>query len=250
MWRWSEPLAAALCVFLFALWRFGYPVTSWAALSLVAALFLVGWGVWIRRVRLTTALREGIFLPDSRLKGWFTGRITGLVLAAIESTAIIVAMSHFALRALFPELLLAAGIGAATLCTISMLRWIMAKELRPEFAVMASGWVAVLVAVPFCIFHFWMQKHILPPPGYLEATDFLDAMNASLAELPSRRDYIIEVLSAIQLLEAAVRWTLASMHDPWGLTALLFSYNAMICIAIARFFADVAVTTNITRAQS
>jgi len=249
MGRWSEPLAAACCALLFLLWRFGYPVTSWAALSPLVALLLVGAGIWLRRVRLTTAMREGIFLPQARYKNWFTGRVTGLIIATIEGTAIVVAISHFALRAIWPELLLAAAIGVSTLAAIALLRRVLVSELRPEFAVAASAWIAAGVALPFCILHFWMQQNILPSPAYLEVSDFLDAMNGSLAELPSRRDGIIEVLSAMQLLEATVRWMLASVRDLWGTAVLLFSYNAMICIAIARFFADISVSFNVIRAQ-
>lgn len=247
MGRWSELCAGLICAALFLLWRFGYPHTSAAALVPVIALLLVGAGIYLRRVRLTLAMREGIFLPGSRYKRWFSGRMSGLILAVVEGTAIVLGMCHFALHARLPEVLLAAAIGICTLAVIAWLRRVMARELRPEFAVAASAWVAAAVALPFCLLHFWMQQqpHILPPPDWLKAGSFIEVMNASLAKLPSRRGGIIEALSAMQLLEAAIHWMLRAMSDVWGVSALLFIYNSAICLAVGRFFADSAATFNL-----
>lgn len=230
---------------MFALWRFGYPLTQAAIFAPFTALLLVGAGIYSRRIRLTKVLRDGIFQPESRYKGWFRGPITGLAIAAMQGSAIVLAISHFALRAQLPELLLATGIGIFTLAAIAGLRHIMARELKPEFAVTASAWMAAAIALPFCIMHFWMQKNILTPPAYLDETGFVNVLQASLRDLPQRRDYMIEALSAMQLLEAAINWMLHSLNDLWGTSALLFLYNAGICLAVGRFFADIAATFNI-----
>ena len=148
MGRWSEPCAGLICAALFLLWRIGYPHTSAAALVPLTALLLVGAGIYLRRVRLVQAMREGIFLPDSHYKRWFSGRVSGLLLALFEGGAIVLGICHFALRANGPELLLAVAIGICTLAVLAGLRRIMARELRPEFAVAASAWVAVAVALP------------------------------------------------------------------------------------------------------
>lgn len=246
MGRYSELMAGLVCMALFLLWRYGYPLTSAAALVPLAALLLVGTGIWLRRVGLTLAMRDGIFLPESRLKTWFTGRISGVILATVEGTAIVLGMCHFALHARHEELWLAAAIGICTLSAVALLRRVMARHLRPEFAVAASAWVAAAIALPFCALYFWMQQqHILPPPAWLEAGGFMDVMRASLAELPARRDGIIEALSAMQLLEAAVHWMLRAMGELWGVSALLFIYNSAICLAVGRFFADTAATFNL-----
>lgn len=245
MGRHPELFAGLICTALFLLWKFGYPLTSGAALVPVIALLLVGAGIYLRRVRLTLAMREGIFLPDSRWKRWFSGRTSGLILAVIEGGAITLGMCHFALHAGWQELLLAAGIGVGTLAAIAVLRRAMAGHLRAEFAVAASAWVAAAAALPFCILHFWMQKNILPPPAYLESGGFMDVLKAALAELPPRRDGIIEGLGAMQLLEASIHWVLRAMQQMPGMSILLFIYNSAVCLAVGRFFADVATTFNL-----
>lgn len=194
-------------------------------------------------------MRDGIFLPSSHYKKWFTGRVTGLILAAVEGTAIVTAISHFALHAHLPELLLAAAIGVCTLTAIFILRRCLAMHLHPDFAVAISAWIAVSVGLFFCVVHFCMQKYLLSSPTYIQIGDFLGTMNSALTELPSRRDGIIEMLSVMQLTQAAIHWLLVSLSDVRGATALLFLYNALICIAIARFFSDVAVTFNINKAR-
>lgn len=242
---WPELTAGVCCVLLFASWRAGYPLTSAAALAPLTAFLLVGTGIWLRRVRMVLALRDSIFLPQSPYKRWFSGRITGAILAVIESGAITLAVFHFALGARPAELFLAAALGLCTLVAVALLRRLAARELRPEFALSASAWVAAGVALPFCILHFWLQTSVLPPPAYLDAGNFAQVLNAALQELPGRRDGFIEALSALQLLEAAIRWMLRSLSGIWGGAALLFAYNALIFIAIGRFFADIATTFNI-----
>lgn len=248
MGRLSEPLAALFCATLFLLWRFGYPLTPAAGVVPFVALILVGTGIYLRRTRLTLALREGIFLPGSRYKRWFQGRLTGVVLAATEGTAIVTGMCHFTLHADWPQLILAGAIGICTLSVIAFLRALMTKELRPEFAVAASAWMAAAVALPFCFLHFRLQQEgIISQPEYVHAGSFMETLRSSLAELPDRRDGIIEILSTMQLLEAAIQWMLKTTNGIWGVSALLFLYNSAICLAIARFFADAATTFNLVR---
>ena len=247
---WPEILAGACCALLFALWRVGYPATPAAMIAPLAAFLLVGAGIWQRRIRLVLALRESVFLPQSRYKHWFTGRISGAILAVVEAGAITLGVFHFALGAHGAELLLAAALGLCTLAAVAALRRIAARELRPEFAVSASAWVAAGVALPFCLVHFWMQQNILPPPAYLDAGSFAQVLNAALQELPARRDGMIEALSALQLLEAAIRWMLKSLNGIWGGAALLFVYNALIFMAIGRFFGDIATTFNLVRLRA
>lgn len=213
----------------------------------LTAFLLVGAGIYLRRIRLVLALRDGIFLPQSRYKSWFSGRVSGAILAVIEAGAISLGVFHFSLGAHRAELILAAALGCCTLVAVAVLRRIAARELRPEFAVSASAWIAAGIAPPFCILHFWMQQKILPPPAYLDAGNFSQVLNAALQELPPRRDGMIEALSALQLLEAAIQWMLKSLNGIWGSAALLFVYNALIFIAIGRFFADIATTFNIVR---
>ncbi|HMM09235.1 MAG TPA: hypothetical protein PKA35_08970 [Paracoccus solventivorans] len=252
MGRWPELYAGLVCAVLFVAWRYCYPhsnplLQAAAWVVPVIALLLVGAGILLRRVRLTQAVREGIFLPESRWKHRFSGHLTGAILAATEGTAITLGMCHFALHASDPELLLAAAIGICTLAAIARMRRIMAAELRPEFAIAASAWISAGISLFFCLPHFWMQQNILPPPAYLEAGSFMAVMNASLAELPARRDGIIEALSAMQLLEAAIHWMLKGMNGIWGVSVLLFIYNSAICLAVGRFFADVATTFHMVR---
>lgn len=242
---WPELIAGVCCVLLFASWRAGYPVTSAAVLAPLTAFLVIGAGIWLRRVRMVLALRDSIFLPHSPYKRWFSGRISGALLAAVESGAITLAVFHFALGARPAELLLAAALGACTLVAVAAMRRVAARELRPEFALSGSAWVAAAAALPFCILHFWMQTRLLPAPAYLDAGNFAQVLNAALQELPARRDGFIEALSALQLLEAAIRWMLKSLSGIWGGPALMFAYNALIFIAIGRFFADIATAFNI-----
>lgn len=242
-----EIWAAICCAFLFGLWRIGYPVTSAAATLPLIAFVLIAVGIWLRRVRLTLALREGIFLPQSRRKSWFSGRITGAFLAVFESAAIVLGVFHFALGAHIAEMLLAAALGICTLAGVAALRRLMARDLRPEFAVSASAWVAAGIALPFCILHYWMQQNILPPPAYLQAGGFSEVLKAALQDLPARRDGLIEALSALQILEAAIHWMLTSLQGLWGTSALLFAYNACIFLALGRFFGDIASTFNLVK---
>lgn len=117
---------------LFGAWRYLNPVHSAVALPPLIALLPVGAGIYLRRVSLTLAIREGIFLPESRF--------TSPVLAAVESCAIVLGMCHFALHATLPELWLAAAIGIITLVAIAILRRIMAVPCARRFQ--AAKWIS------------------------------------------------------------------------------------------------------------
>lgn len=244
MGRWSEPGAGLFALSVLALWRWGYPVTSWAALPLVPAFLVIAAGIRQRRILVTRALRDAMFRPASRIRHWFTGRFTGLVIAIVESFAICLGMSYFTLRATAAELWLALGTGLATLAAMALLRARLAPSLRPGFALIGASRVAAAAALPFCLAHIWLQIHSPLAPAYLQAGGFLDVLTAALDDLPSHRDGIIEALAILRLLDALSFWSMEQLGNIRGIEIIFFTYNAALYLAVARFAADIACAFN------
>lgn len=239
--RQPELAAGFVCLLILALWRLGYPLTSAASGALAAAFLLVMAALYRRRIAVTLALREAVFLPHAPARRWFTGRVTGGVTALFEAGAITLTMAHFILHASPPELALAAVIGAATLAMLALLRRMASAQLRPDFALIAGAWIAIGVAIPASLVHFCMHlRGLLPEPAFLENAGFRAMLGAALADLPVRRDGIIEALGLMRIIEATTLYALHALHDIWGAPLLFLLYSAGICIAIARFFADIA----------
>ena len=244
MGRWSEPGAGLFALSVLALWRWGYPATSCAAMPVLLASVVIVAGIWHRRILVTHALRDAVFLPDSRIRHWFTGRFAGLIIACVESLAICLGMSYFILRATGPELWLAFGTGFATLAAMALLRRLLAHSLRPAFALISASWIAAAVALPFCLLHIWLQMQSPTAPPYIEAGGFLDVVSASLADLPARRDGIIEALSILRLLDAVAFWSMEQLGDIRGIEIIFVTYNAALYLAVARFATDIACAFN------
>lgn len=243
MARRPELAAGITCLVILLTWRLGYPLTSFASGALVVALLLIAVTLFRRRVRLTMAMRDAIFRPEARARRWFTGRLTGLFIAIFEAGAIVLAIAHFALHAGRAELVLAGAIGTATLGTLAATRLRAGAQLQPDFALMVSAWVSVGIALPASLALFWMHRQgLLPMPGYLDVVGFRAMLDASLDDLPARRDGIIEALGMMRLVEATTLYALHALRDIWGTPILYFLYNAGICVAIARFFADTGCT--------
>ena len=216
------------------LWRVIYPASDWAALflaALAAALFIVMYKISasLHRAKLNIAV-----LATSTYSKFLTGRLH----AVITATAfIIVVLPVLAWQALTATIVEVAGLFILSVvagsCSLAARIWLQ-RHLTPLFA--RSAGIKIGTIIPTIIFIpllAWINWNYVAYSGEMRTANLSQAITFGINELPPRRGWIAEILSAFYAMDGAKLWLLLQSGSPRWVTILFSLDSALAGFAVS-----------------
>ncbi len=229
--------AAIAFMFPLYLWRELYPLTEWSVLVLLPLGAMLFWtmqqnAVALYRAKLNVALRAG-----SPLSNFLTGRLSSGLLAFGFIAVAMPVLSWQALSSAPVE-----NIGIVVLClfsgalSLTCQAWL-SRHLHSPFR-RTSGMTigAVVAAVVFVPILAWINWSYVEYPGEIRDLGLVEAMQVAINELPTRRDWITELLAVFYAAEAAKMWLVLEYKSSIWAIVLFCLDKALVAFIVAKTF--------------